>query len=261
MLGWDGLLAMLRTCWRVVQWFLDVRDAREALAALGLGSIVGDVIAFLITWIRGLPDLVFWPLALVLTVVVARVVSWALTRPAARVPVPTPPGTSPDADAVGIGTVALAGVTASGDLTVNTGVMVKSGEGEAIAKKLDELEAARNKQSFNRRDVLVRLATLRNGGVFKRNLLLTFAGDDVRAVTETAKRAYNEWLNLACEWVERLPGHGEHEANAFRTLDRFSMLAAPDGKYANDGVRWIAAMWSTHLERLEEIRKRYSRPD
>lgn len=48
--------------------------------------IVGDPLATVVSAIRGVPDLIFWPVFFVATWIVARGVVWLLTRDAGRGP-------------------------------------------------------------------------------------------------------------------------------------------------------------------------------
>lgn len=102
---------------------------------------------------------------------------------------------------------------------------------------------------------LATLASLRNVGVARRNELASLRGPNAE-VDAWAK--YVAWLQFTLPEIRKLPIHGRHEAHAFETLDRYRLDAAPIGNYETPRIRTIAAMFSTHLERLEEIRKRYT---
>jgi hypothetical protein len=134
----------------------------------------------------------------------------------------------------------------------NAIVLVDGGEPRALQVVLREAVATAESKGGSKSDVLTRLAQLRSSGVDVRNRLIFARGDDAK---ERVNAAYSEWLEAATQLVAEV---NTHEAIAFRTLDRFSMSAAPDGAYQSPVIHWLIAMFSTHLDRIEEIRKRYS---
>lgn len=288
MVGWDGLAWAVRRAWAVFGTLLDLRDARAIIASYGIGVIVGDPVATVVSALRGVPDLVFWPVFFGTTFLVARATAWLLTKklePVSR-PVGSASTTGENSPATGgANSPAMAAHSSnapvfqhsgSGDIinvTVPGGAPLTPDEAKELAERA-RAEAARiqkaqteqpqatqgggpqNEGMVNDRVMwLATLASLRNVGVTRRNELAGLRGDSAE-IDATAK--YVAWLQLTIPEIRKLPVHGVHEAHAFETLDRFRIDAAPVGDYASNDIRLIAAMFSTHLERLEEIRKRYT---
>lgn len=273
MVGLAGLVRFFRWLWGLFGTFLNLRDAKEILASLSVG-LVGDLFVQVFDAVRGLPDPVYYLLVLLTPFVVASVFARLAFRrkPGPAVPTGAPSATATNhssaasagrdaasANAPGAGAAALSGVF-HGTVVVNTGIMVKPDEGEQTPPKDSppESNAAEARALW-----LSALASWRNVGVARRNSIIALSGVDTEGKPPEwrANVIYTAWLIKVTEFIRTLPVNGTHEAHAFKTLDRFSMDAAPAGTYANELVRWITAMFSTHLERLEELRKRYTRTD
>lgn len=273
MVGAKAVARFFKLLWGLFEQFLNLRDAREILASLSLG-VLADLFVQAYDALRGLPDPVYYLLVILTPFGVAAVLARVIFR--ARSPGPAVPGgqaatatqnssaeaaggDASSANVSGAGGAALAGVF-HGPVTVNTGFMVKPDEGDKTVPKdtPPQDDAAEARALW-----LSGLASWRNVGVARRNSIISLTGLDADGNPPEwrANVIYTAWLIKVTEWIRTLPVNGKHEAHAFETLDRFSMDAAPAGTYANDVVRWIAAMFSTHLERLEELRKRYTRID
>lgn len=259
---------------RLLERFLDLHGLGEVVTALGLAGIVGALVTPIVLALKEMPDALFWPLMIAVTLLLAWVIGhflkWVLVGkpdPAPRaarvidvkagdhspVPIATDKGDATGRDKIDVGPYSHIEIH-------NHNYAAADQPGEPKGTELPQ-PAEASKLAFDREYWLAGLASLRNVGVARRNRLLGPLQEDGDPNT-TANAIYAAWLVKAVEWIGQHPRHGKHEAAAFETLDRFSMDAAPapqpTQKYATPVVQWVAAMFSTHLERIEEIRKRYS---
>lgn len=261
MVGWDGVKWAAGKAWQFFGWLLDLREARDIITAYSIGVIVGDPVATVVSALRDVPDVVFWPVFFLTTFLVARAVAWGISRsgdkPPASVELPriAASASGPDSTAVAAGNNAPGGTM----LTFgnrNAIVITSSGDDhQAISAALGAVKRIAATSGESRADILLALADIRQRGVDLRNALIFARGSNAK---ERVSAAYNEWLSAAVEEVRRI---SEHEARAFRLLGTFRFDTAPDGNYQEPVIRWLIAMFSTHLDKIEEIRKRYSTLD